>query len=177
MALRDRLAALLAEHQASDPLEEAHLDRMRALAGEQGDPFDRKRPEHFTASGFVVDGPRLLLVFHTGMQRWLQPGGHIEACDAAPEDAARREVAEETGLAGLELLREGVLDVDVHSVDHGGVLHEHFDLRFLFGAGRGAPAPGDGVSAVRWASFDDLESLGADASILRAARRALAGAS
>lgn len=177
MTVRDRLVALLARHQACDPLEEVHLDRMRALAGEEGDPFDRERDEHFTASGFVTDGTRLLLVFHAGMRRWLQPGGHIEPFDADPEDAARREVAEETGLSGLELLGEGVLDVDVHPVDHGGARHEHFDLRFLFGGVRGVPTPGDGVSAVRWASLDDLEHLGADVSIMRAARRALPGAS
>ena len=175
--IRRRLASLLAAYETSDPIEAAHLARMRSLAAAPGDPFDRTAPAHFTAGGFVTDGSRLLVVFHDGLRRWLQPGGHVEPEDADPEAAARREVAEETGLRGLDLLVHGLFDVDIHAVDHGGFAHEHFDLRFLFGWQGGAPRPGDGVSAVRWADLDDLARLGADSSLLRPARRALAGGS
>ncbi|MDX1745166.1 MAG: NUDIX domain-containing protein, partial [Halobacteriales archaeon] len=51
----------------------------------------------FTASGFVVDGERVLLVDHARLGRWLQPGGHIEARET-PVEAAIREVREETGV-------------------------------------------------------------------------------
>lgn len=43
------------------------------------------------------DDGRVLLVFETGIDRWSTPGGSIDV-DEVPEDAARREVLEETGL-------------------------------------------------------------------------------
>ena len=72
--------------------------------------FDRRNFEgHITASGIVwnpADG-RILLLYHRGLQRWLQPGGHVEASDASIFAAAQREVREETGLRpeDLELFR------------------------------------------------------------------------
>ena len=52
---------------------------------------------HFTATAFVVDGPRTLLHWHKRLQQWMPPGGHIEA-DEDPAQAVLREIAEETGL-------------------------------------------------------------------------------
>ena len=61
-------------------------------------PADRDRfePGHFTASGFVISPNRkaLLLIHHRRLDRWLQPGGHIDSEDASPIAAAIREVAE-----------------------------------------------------------------------------------
>lgn len=51
----------------------------------------------FTASAFVVDNASVLLVDHPGIGEWIQPGGHIETRET-PDEAARREVAEETGI-------------------------------------------------------------------------------
>ena len=52
---------------------------------------------HFTATGFVVDGPRTLLHWHKRLQQWMPPGGHIEP-DEDPVQAVLREIEEETGL-------------------------------------------------------------------------------
>ena len=51
----------------------------------------------FTASVFVVNGNAVLLRKHEKYNKWLQPGGHIEL-DEDPNQAAVREVKEETGL-------------------------------------------------------------------------------
>ena len=54
---------------------------------------------HFCASAFIIDPntKRILLVKHKKNRRWTQPGGHIEG-NETPEEAALREVYEETGM-------------------------------------------------------------------------------
>ncbi len=53
---------------------------------------------HFTATAFIVDSKnRTLLLQHKRLGRWMPPGGHVEA-DETPEETARRECKEETGL-------------------------------------------------------------------------------
>jgi ADP-ribose pyrophosphatase YjhB (NUDIX family) len=46
---------------------------------------------------FVVHRGRVLLLFHPKLGLWLPPGGHVEAGEL-PDDAAVREVLEETGV-------------------------------------------------------------------------------
>jgi 8-oxo-dGTP pyrophosphatase MutT (NUDIX family) len=52
---------------------------------------------HFTATTFIVHAGKVLLHRHPKQNLWLPPGGHIER-DELPDDAARREIEEETGL-------------------------------------------------------------------------------
>jgi 8-oxo-dGTP pyrophosphatase MutT (NUDIX family) len=60
--------------------------------------FEHANLTHVTASGIIV-GPRgIVLHRHRILGTWVAPGGHIDAAEA-PWDAARREAAEETGLA------------------------------------------------------------------------------
>ncbi len=139
-------------------------------------PFSREQfePGHFTGSGFVLSPARdaFLLVFHSKLGTWLQPGGHIEPGDADPLAAARREVAEETGMNGLTLARDGLFDVDVHTFPARGddPEHLHFDLRFLFLAP--ARAIGGGSEQCRWVPLTDVGRM--DESLARPARRAQA---
>jgi 8-oxo-dGTP pyrophosphatase MutT (NUDIX family) len=51
----------------------------------------------FTATVYILQGQSVLLMYHRKYQKWLPPGGHVEANETPPE-AARREVKEEIGL-------------------------------------------------------------------------------
>ncbi|MBR3198685.1 MAG: NUDIX domain-containing protein [Bacilli bacterium] len=55
--------------------------------------------KHYCASAFVInpENKTLLLVKHSDYDKWVQPGGHIED-EENPEEAAIREVYEETGI-------------------------------------------------------------------------------
>lgn len=174
---RGNTAGRLAGFRAADPREAGYRAAALGLLEGREDPFSRNsfRPGHLTASGFVIHpaGNRLLLVFHLAMQRWLQPGGHFEPSDPDVVAAALREVTEETRLTRLQVVGDGLFDVDVHAVSHGGPPHRHFDLRVLFRSSSADAEPGDGVGGVRWMSLDELERAGTEESLLRPARKAL----
>ena len=153
---------------------------MLVLARAPDDVFSRYHyaPGHFTASGFVVTAGEghLLLVFHERLQKWLQPGGHIEPGDDDLWAAARREVTEETGLLDLSTIGDGLFDIDVHHIpaSRGEPPHVHHDLRFLFTASGEAEA-GDGVAAVTWVTASEAGTITSDRSVRRAAARIESG--
>ena len=167
------LAALL-PYVASDELEAQHLARMRALAegGERCLARDHYVPGHFTASAFVLspDRQRLLLIFHSKLRLWLQPGGHVDADDIDLASAARREAEEETGKRDLRLLLGHPVDVDVHLIPArpDAPAHEHFDVRYLFLATGDAFEASSDALAARWVALTELDTVDTDASIRRA---------
>ena len=92
----------------------------------------------FAVSVFVVWRSQVLLHRHRKLGLWLPPGGHVEPHEL-PDDAAVREVSEETGVA-IELLGPPPIDapgprqlvrprgVQLESIAPG---HEHIDLVYL----------------------------------------------
>lgn len=60
--------------------------------------------KHFTATAYILDQDRVLLLKHPKLRKWLPPGGHVEANETPPE-CAKREAFEETGLE-IEILRQ-----------------------------------------------------------------------
>ena len=152
--------------------ERVDLASMTALLESADAPFDRNlfAPGHFTGSGFVVS-PGLgavLLVHHRRLERWLQPGGHVDADDGSVEGAARREIEEETGIGSLESLG-GLLDIDVHPIPprHDEPGHRHFDLRFAYTTDETELTKTEEVRDVRWVAFDRIASVGGDESVQR----------
>lgn len=51
----------------------------------------------FTATVYIVQENRVLLLLHPKLKKWLPPGGHVEE-NELPPDCAKREAFEETGL-------------------------------------------------------------------------------
>lgn len=141
---------------------------------ETGDSVNRDRfdPGHFTASGFVVspDGSALLLIHHRRLDRWLQPGGHIDPEDVSPIAAAAREVLEETGIA-TEPIFEDLVDLDIHPIPPRAPepAHEHFDLRFAFRALDAEVIADDEVNDAVWVPWEQIESYAVDDSVIRGA--------
>ena len=135
MTRDQRLLAQLTTYEPIDSLEAEHRHSMLTLLQSPTDPFSREHfvPGHFTASCFIVDdGGRLLLHHHRRLQRWLQMGGHVEGTED-PAAAALREGVEESGLGDLELVAEGIFDLDVHAIPaaRGEPQHDHFDVRYV----------------------------------------------
>jgi len=173
------LLGAIEAYEAADASERASVDRIRELLRTRADPFTRGHPEHVTASAVVAHpaSGRFLLVRHRRLERWLQPGGHIEAQDASTLDAARREALEETGVEGLEApFGDRILDVDVHTIPPKSALpgHVHYDVRHLLTAvERAESSPAPEVLAGAWLSIDEAVARGADESLLRALRKAV----
>ncbi len=135
---------------------------------------------HLTASTLVLDADRrrLVVLLHSKLRRWLQPGGHADG-DLELAGVAMREASEETGLGGLAIL-EAPVDVDIHQVDHGDALgrHLHLDVRFVAVAERDSILRGNHESEeLRWVRTDDLRALTDEPSLHRLARLGSAAAS
>ncbi len=152
--------------------------RVDELLGEYGASLaDRTTaPGHLTGSALVVDaaGERVVVLLHTKLRRWLQPGGHADG-DTELAGVALREATEETGIDGLRVLVPAV-DLDLHEVDHGDPLgaHLHLDLRFVVLAPPDAVITGNHESLeLRWVTLDELEQLADEEGLVRLARAGL----
>jgi 8-oxo-dGTP pyrophosphatase MutT (NUDIX family) len=170
---REALLQALGAYRGENPRDEVTISRFRAFL-ERDDPFRRSDSEgHVTASAVVArpSGDAFLLVFHRKLDRWLQPGGHVEDGDTSVFDAALREAREETGISDFEApLGDGILDLDVHAIPAFGddPAHFHYDVRFLLTVGNsGKPAPG-----AAWFPFDAVRTADTDGSLVRAVHKA-----
>jgi 8-oxo-dGTP pyrophosphatase MutT (NUDIX family) len=162
---------------AADERETSFKERMLLLLNSPPDPFDRDHylPGHFTASSFVLSPnlDALLLIFHSKLRRWLQPGGHVDPRDTDMLAAARREATEETGIVALQPLGAGLFDVDIHTIParNSSPQHEHFDLRYVLRAESTEFSAGSDALAARWVPLARVHTVESDESVQRAVRK------
>jgi len=142
-------------------------------------PFSRRQftPGHITCTGLVLapDGERVLLVHHRRLDRWLVPGGHVEADDDAIWDTARRETIEETGVALEPDSAPRLAGLDVHGIPaaKGEPYHLHHDLLFHFRATAEELRVSEESRAVLWCPPGEFERYGLPENLRRAYRRML----
>lgn len=134
----------------------------------------------FTATTFVVHRQRVFLLWHLKVQAWLPPGGHIHT-DELPEEAAVREVREESGLE-VELAGAPQTwgQVRVLHTPHCILLediqpgHQHIDLIYFARALALPPRLNRSESAAfRWCDYAQLGAPEIAIDIRRLGRRAL----
>lgn len=140
---RLRMNKVLQRYAKTFSAEHYCTERMRKELASNNFPFSEfGTAAHITASAMVVHraSGSLLLVHHRELRRWIQPGGHLKATEL-PEEAAKREATEETGLRALRIAswhrRNHIpIDIDVHSLPPrhplSGQPHKHYDFRYVF---------------------------------------------
>ena len=124
--------------------------------------MSKNRARQETSAGGIVvrrEGERLLyLLIRDSYDNWGFPKGHVEDGER-PEDAALREVREETGLDALRL-RGAIHTVDWYFRFRGRLVHKvcHFYLMDTDRANT-APQASEGITACRWEAYEDAEEL------------------
>lgn len=154
-----------------------------------GSDFHTRYPEdmteitrHFTATTFVVRDGKVLLHRHPKQGLWLPPGGHIDR-DELPDDAARREVLEETGLS-VRLHSEeesATLANEMHArvvaqpafvlVEDINPFHQHIDFIYYALAPLGQEPGGEG--GFQWFAPGTLPTEGVPENVRAGAERAV----
>lgn len=124
----------------------------------------------FTVATFVIHESKVLLLWHKKLSMWLPPGGHIDQHEL-PDEAAVREVREETGLE-VELLSAPALPpvpgprqlarpegIQLEDIAPG---HQHIDLIYIARPADPAavkPVANAEVDRVGWYGRGDLDAI------------------
>lgn len=132
----------------------------------------------FTATAYLIENQKVLLIYHKKLEKWLPPGGHIEENETPPE-AAQREVLEETGFKFEFISQENIViqRATARSLERPYMClleeipaygdtpsHQHVDFIFV-----GKPIGSIGVHShsYRWFGWDELLKFKPDQEILQ----------
>ncbi|MCA2982732.1 MAG: NUDIX hydrolase [Gemmatimonas sp.] len=150
---------------ARDPRRDSRRDGPDASSSAPGGDAEGRRGPRArleTSAGGVVyrvhEGEPLFLLIRDSYRNWGFPKGHLET-DEAPDAAALREVREETGLDDVML--DGQIDtIDWFFRFRGKLVHKvcHFFL-MRTEAERTTPQRTEGITACKWARFDEAAQL------------------
>ena len=176
-----RIIDLLEAHRSMDEKEHADVEFIEAFAREQSAIFGKSNPlGHITGSALVLDpNHRILLTFHSKLERWLQLGGHSDPDELYPAQTALREAREESGLEDLTFHPEFgsvPIDIDVHRIParKAEAAHDHLDFRYVVLT----QVPDSIVISaeskdLRWVPLSQTDGLGFDDALQRAIGKCL----
>jgi 8-oxo-dGTP pyrophosphatase MutT (NUDIX family) len=173
----------LQNHIAFDNSEVLHLATVTAFVSDNPHNFWQRSNliGHVTGSAFVVNAARThtLLLHHAKLNRWVQPGGHLDDADASPAAGALREAIEETGITNLALAATALFDIDVHYIplrqkaNESEPAHYHHDARYLIEAVTDSVVLSDESLGFRWVALTELAEGSAESGLVRMARKVL----
>lgn len=144
--------------------------------------------KHFTATAYIIDRKKVLLVFHRKFQKWLPPGGHLDPNESPPE-CVIREAKEETGY-DIELVRQENVWINrwnsnsferpylcmMHEVPaHNGTpAHQHMDMIYLARliGGEGVHRSEE-LEKMKWFALSEIEELRSDIDIFEETKQAI----
>lgn len=144
--------------------------------------------KHFTATVYILDGDRVLLIHHRKFNKWLPPGGHIDP-NEIPSDAAKREALEETGLE-IELLKQEniwITSWNANSIERPYLClleevpaygdkpaHKHIDFIYLAKpiGGREKINPTE-TEGMHWFTLEEINALKSDEEIFAETQKTL----
>lgn len=134
----------------------------------------------FTATVYIIEQQRTLLIFHRKLNKWLPPGGHLNPNETPPE-GARREAREETGIE-IELIKQENVWINRWNANsferpylclieeipayNGTPAHQHVDFIYL-----AKPAGGkekhsvNEAAGMQWFTLEEIEALKPDEEI------------
>jgi 8-oxo-dGTP diphosphatase len=131
----------------------------------------------FAVAIFCRHDGAVLLIRHRRLGTWLPVGGEIEAGET-PLEAARRELREETGLAGafpaglgVDGTPAGLIGYEEHLAGSKGL---HLNFAFVADVATRALAACDEWDAARWVRADELSGLSCPENVRQLAAIALA---
>ena len=133
----------------------------------------------FVSVAYIVKDKKVLLIKHKKIGLWLPPGGHIDE-NETPEQAAIREIKEETGLDiildtekfhKIQILRPH--HVEIHPIAEG---HEHICFTYFTKAVGGKMIQNTKeTDGFKWFSKEELDSNGITIEVKTFAKQAIEG--
>ena len=123
---------------------------------------------HFTATTIIVHKNKALLHLHKKFSTWLPVGGHIDR-DELPQEAALREVKEETGLEARLYIPNRKIEInDVRELlcpmhmllENINQFHQHIDFIYYATADSDILNPQDGeTNDLKWFTAEEIKNL------------------
>lgn len=149
MAISDaEIRAVVADYLERYPEEtELLAEPVRQLTVGEGFASRHTFPMHVTVGALLVRGDEVLLVDHRAYGILLQPGGHLEPDDVTLNDAALRELVEETGVDADAVLPTSQTPAYIEygqvpaRPDKDEPAHYHLDFGFAFTTARAEVGP------------------------------------